>query len=127
MLQNILVVDDEDDVRNLMVAVLSEAGYSVIDINSAVGIVDQVRASRPDLIILDLTMPVVDGFSALHQLKTDPGLANIPVVIASAQAQKETLIRARDLGAADFIIKPWADGEVEWRVGSIFGLIEDAA
>jgi CheY-like chemotaxis protein len=125
--QHILVVDDENDARNLMVAVLTEAGYRVRDLRSAVGLTEVACSSRPDLIVLDLTMPEVDGFTALASLKSNPVTAYIPVVIASAKAQREILIQARDLGAGDFIVKPWEDGEVEWRLANILGLVENAA
>lgn len=125
--KHILVIDDENDVRNLMIAVLTEAGYRVSGWDCAIDLNELVHAVKPDLIVLDLTMPEVDGFTALENLKSDPVTAPVPVVIASAQAQRETMIRARDLGATDFIVKPWDDGEIEWRIGSILGLIEQAA
>lgn len=127
MEQHILVVDDENDVRNLMVSVLSEAGYRVSALESAVDLTAHVDRTGPDLIILDLTMPEIDGFEALADLKLNIKTAQIPVVIASAQAQRETLLRARDLGAVDFIIKPWDEGEVEWRVGHILDRFAQAA
>ena len=125
--KNVLVVDDESDVRKLIVTALVEAGYNVADLDSAVGLFDIVLESSPDLIVLDLTMPEIDGLGALNELKSDPRTAHVPVVIVSAQAQRETMIRARDLGATDFIHKPWDDGEVEWRVGNILGVIDAAA
>ncbi len=121
--KNVLVVDDEPDVRKLIITGLVEAGYNVADLDSAVGLFDIVLESSPDLIILDLTMPEIDGLGALNELKSDPRTAHVPVVIVSAQAQRETMIRARDLGATDFIVKPWDDGEVEWRIGNILGVI----
>jgi len=112
----VLVVDDEVDVRELMTLVLEAAGYAVSVMTSAIGIVEEATASHPDLIVLDITMPEIDGLEALRLLKSSAQTRHIPVLMASAQGQRNTMLKARDLGASDFVVKPWADGELEWRV-----------
>lgn len=119
MAHKILVVDDEIDVRSLLVAVLQEAGYETAEVRDALNIVHVVESEQPDLVLLDLTMPEIDGFEALWRLKSSTSTESIPVIVASAQARKEVMLLARDGGAADFLIKPWEDGEVEWRVGNV--------
>ncbi len=112
----VLVVDDEMDVRSLMVIVLEGAGFKVSEMESGAGIMEKVAQLQPDVIVLDITMPAVNGLVALEQLKKDPATAGIPVLIASAQGRKSTMLEAKRLGATDFMVKPWVDGELEWRV-----------
>ena len=119
MTHKILVVDDEIDVRSLLVSVLQEAGYETAEVRDALNIVHVVESEQPDLVLLDLTMPEIDGFEALRRLKSSTSTESIPVIVASAQARKEVMLLARDGGAADFLIKPWEDGEVEWRVENV--------
>ncbi|MDA1257352.1 MAG: response regulator [Chloroflexi bacterium] len=121
----ILVVDDEPDVRDLLANLLADAGYEIEEMTDGRDIVARATSWRPALIILDLTMPNVDGFEALKLLKADPRTAGIPVIVASAQTQKETLVSVGDLGAADFLVKPWEPGEAEWRVGQCLKLCSE--
>ncbi len=113
----VLVVDDEPDVRALMVLVLNDAGYETDELGSGAGVIEKALAFSPDVIVLDVTMPGLDGFAALELLRNDSSTATIPVLMASAQGQRGTIVKARDLGATDFMVKPWDDGELEWRVG----------
>ena len=113
----VLVVDDEQDVRALLVTVLEDAGHHVYELESGLRIVEKTIEFSPDVIVLDITMPSVDGFVALANLKSDPNTRNVPVLMASARGESEMLVKARELGAADFMLKPWEDGELEWRVG----------
>ena len=115
-LAKVLVVDDEVDVRMLMEIVLSDADYDVESVESAETILEDVARVEPDIIVLDLTMPNVDGLTALRMLREQPATGSLPILVASAQAQKSTMLQARELGANDFLVKPWSDGELEWRV-----------
>ena len=115
----ILVVEDESDVRQLFVDVLGDAGFEIVEMTDGDGIVAKASSVDPALILLDLTMPNVDGFEALRLLKSDARTESIPVIVTSAQARTEVMIRVRDLGASDFLVKPWKEGEVEFRIGQI--------
>lgn len=121
----VLVVDDEKDIRDLLLEDLQDAGYITRELENGSRIVDVATEFRPDVIILDLTMPVVDGFQALTKLKTDSNTAGIPVVIASAQIGKVVQLAVRDLGATDFMMKPWEEGELVWRVEQANGAATD--
>ena len=121
MTEKILIVEDEPDVLELFVDVLLRAGYESEVMADGADIVAMATSVDPALILLDLTMPNVDGFEALRLLKSDKRTERIPVIVASAQARTDVMIRVRDLGAADFLFKPWKDGEVEWRVSQILG------
>jgi len=119
MNRKILVVEDESDVRELFVDLLAAAGYEFAEMTDGSDIVARASSADPALILLDLTMPNVDGFEALRLLKSDARTEAIPVIVASAQARTEVMIRVRDLGASDFLVKPWKEGEVEYRIGLI--------
>ena len=113
----ILVVDDSEDVRLALATILEDAGYEVVEASDGSEVADAVAETDPDVILLDVAMPKVDGFQALAILKADPQMADIPVLMVTAKGRPEDLSKARGLGARDFISKPWADGEVELRVG----------
>lgn len=113
----ILIFDDETDVRELMVITLDENEYEIVAFCSAVGVIDKVLSEGPDVILMDITMPEINGLEALSMLKQDDRTASIPVIMASAQARREILEDAATRGASDFIVKPWEDGELEWRIG----------
>ena len=121
MNRKILVVEDEFDVRQLFVDLLVDAGYEFAEMTDGNGIVAVANIADPALILLDLTMPNVDGFEALRLLKSDERTETIPVIVASTQARTQVMIRVRDLGAADFLAKPWKEGELEFRIGQILG------
>ncbi len=121
MNRKILIVEDEFDVRELFVDLLVAAGYEFVEMTDGTGIVAKASSAAPALILLDLTMPNVDGFEALRLLKSDAWTETIPVIVTSTQAWTKVMIRVRDLGASDFLAKPWKEGEVEFRIGQILG------
>ena len=117
----VLVVDDEKDIRRLLVADLRYAGYETVELDSGEHVLETTLEFRPDVIVLDLTMPGVNGFEALKELKINPQTARVPVVVASAQTSRGVLTMVRQMGAADFLVKPWEDGELVWRVEQAIG------
>ncbi len=120
----ILVVDDSEDVRLALATILEDAGYEIIEASDGSQVPDMISEHRPDLILLDVAMPKVDGFETLRIIKADKETSEIPVLMVTAKGRPEDLSLARSLGARDFISKPWADGEVELRVGWV---LESAA
>ena len=120
----ILLVDDSEDARLTLATILEDAGYEVFEASDGAEVPDMIDQHSPDLILLDVTMPRVDGFQALRNMKENPRHRDIPVLMVIAKGQPEDLSTARNLGARDFISKPWADGEVELRVGWV---LESAA
>jgi CheY-like chemotaxis protein len=112
----ILVADDNAQVRDLLELLLEDAGHQVTLCADGSEVLPASRAQRPDVVLLDLNMPDVDGFTALEQLRKDEQLRKVPVIIVTAAGRPDQMTRARDLGATDFIVKPWKDFEVEDRV-----------
>lgn len=112
----ILVVDDTPDIRLLLVAVLQRAGHEVIEAADGTSVQSWVRDSNPDVIILDLMMPGMDGWETLAQLKASPESRDIPVIISSALSEDADLERARLMGAVDYVPKPWTPHDMLKRI-----------
>ena len=112
----ILVAEDQTDIRDLLVMNLRTAGYEV----SAVGDGEQALARQveqpADLLILDLMMPRRDGFSVLRELRTDGRIANLPVIVVTAIFGLSERLYATELGAADYVTKPFELDELLERV-----------
>lgn len=104
-MKSILVAEDDKFLANAYRVKLEKEGFAVtlaFDGNEAV---ELVKAKKPDLIVMDLVMPVSDGFSAIESIKLEPELKSIPIIVASNLSQKEDIDRGLGLGANDYIIK----------------------
>jgi CheY-like chemotaxis protein len=101
-----LIVDDEPGLRQLFRINLEHRDYRVSEAPDGFGAIDAARHDRPDLILLDLSMPNKDGWDVLAELGTDPDLGQVPVVILTGQADEGTEWRARELGAVTYVAKP---------------------
>jgi len=112
----ILVVDDSEDVRLALMTLLEDIGHQVFEAEDGSEVTAMVLSGSPDLVLLDVAMPRVDGFEALKRLKADDATNDVPVIMVTAKGRPEDLAMARNLGARDYINKPWAEGEVEMRV-----------
>lgn len=123
----ILFVDDVADIQVLLVAVLQRAGFDVIEAADGTTVESWVRDSRPDLIILDLMMPGMDGWDTLELLKSNPESADIPVIISSALSEVEDFDKAREMGAVDYVPKPWSADDLVARVNKVVEAGQQAA
>ncbi|MFW6195046.1 MAG: response regulator [Chloroflexota bacterium] len=112
----ILIVDDSEDVRLALATLLEDVGHEVLEAEDGGQVKAMALSGHPDLVLLDVAMPKVDGFEALKELKADRSTKDVPVIMVTAKGRPEDLSTARRLGARDYINKPWADGEVEMRV-----------
>ncbi|MCZ6539368.1 MAG: response regulator [Chloroflexi bacterium] len=112
----ILVVDDKADVRLLLVAVLERAGHEVIEASDGTTVQTWVIDASPDVIILDLMMPGMDGWETLTRLKSSPESRDVPVIISSVLDEDADLSKARRLGAVDYIPKPWVANDLLQRI-----------
>jgi DNA-binding response OmpR family regulator len=115
-LARILVVDDSPDVRLALATILEDAGHDVVEAEDGDQVFDLAVAESPNLVLLDVMMPRVNGFDALATLKADTRTSPIPVIMVTAKGRPEDMAMARSLGAVEYITKPWADGDVELRV-----------
>ena len=106
-MSKILVVDDEDDVRNLLGLIFRDAGYEVISAVNGKEAVQKARSEKPDLIFLDILMPVMDGFEACTQLKKDPSTKDIFVAFLTAKDMPQDWDRGLQSEADVYIAKPF--------------------
>jgi len=111
----LLVVDDEDDVREAL-ALLLEPAYQVATACDGEEAVRLARADPPDLVLMDLIMPRMDGFAALEALRADARTAEVPVIFVSARGDDVTRVKGLDLGAVDFLQKPFSERELKARI-----------
>ena len=112
----ILIVDDSPDVRLALATILEDTGHEIVEAEDGDQVFDLAVAQNPDLVLLDVMMPRVNGFDALATLKADTRTNPIPVIMVTAKGRPEDMAMARSLGAVEYITKPWADGDVELRV-----------
>jgi DNA-binding response OmpR family regulator/HPt (histidine-containing phosphotransfer) domain-containing protein len=112
----VLIVDDDLEFLNSLEKPLAELGINAVMESASDRAFQSVLQHSPDLVMLDVFMPAPDGLEILQKLKADPNLAAIPVIMVSAKEAEEFLIRAFDLGAADYLIKPFRLSELKARV-----------
>ncbi len=115
----ILAVDDESDLLELMRFHLVRAGHDVATAANGWEAIDAVRLNRPDIILLDLMLPDLDGFGVCEMLRRDPATATIPIVIISAWASSDSRHLGLELGALDYITKPFSPKELVSRVNQL--------
>ena len=117
MAKSIVVADDDPDILSIVSMSLETQGYEVHKASNGREAVDQVREHRPDLIILDMMMPVMSGYEAITELKADETTRNIPIVGLSAKAMATDMERATDVGVDGYITKPF-------RIAQVLSVIE---
>ena len=108
MPKKILVVDDTRLILNLTTMSLVKAGFEVVTAANGQEALERVRTEHPDLIILDIMMPIMDGFEACRRLKEDKDTCAIPVIFLTAKGQEADRSKGLDVGAVDFITKPFS-------------------
>ena len=109
----VLVVEDERRIREVLIDTLLDAGFDVIEADNGEEALVRIREEHPDVLLLDLTMPKMDGFQVPENLKGDPDMASIPVVLLTAMPAHAGEKSAFDLGVSHYLTKPWEEGEVE--------------
>jgi two-component system alkaline phosphatase synthesis response regulator PhoP len=116
----ILVAEDERDIRELVVISLQTNGLTnIIEAHNGEEAVEQAKAHIPDLILMDVRMPKMTGYEACKALKDDPNTTNIPVVFLSAKGQEAEIKLGIELGAEEYILKPFAPDVLYQRVSDI--------
>ena len=118
----VLVVDDMPDNVKLLNYDLSDSGFKVLSAESGKDALEQARNQQPDVILLDVAMPGMDGIEVCRRLKGDPLTENIPVIMISAMGEEDVIIRALDTGAQDYVTKPFSIQIVLARVRSAIRL-----
>jgi DNA-binding response OmpR family regulator len=112
----ILVVDDEPRILNFLTTKLHASGYEVITANNGVSAIEQAQAQEPNLIVLDVVMPRMDGFQTLKELRT---FSSVPVIFLSAKGTDVDRIKGLGLGADDYLPKPFSPDELVARIDAV--------
>ena len=108
MTKRILVVEDQEDLRGLLRDLFTRSGYVVIEATDGATGVASAKSDRPDIILMDIQMPIIDGYEATRRIKADPALARIPVVAVSSFAMKGDEEKARAAGCDQYVTKPYS-------------------
>ena len=116
---NILVAEDERDIRELINFTLSFAGHQVTQAANGQEAVAMAQEIRPDLILMDVRMPKLTGYDACREIKTIDSVKDIPVVFLSAKGQDQEIAMGMEVGAIDYILKPFAPDELALRITDI--------
>jgi len=116
MKPKILVVDDELDALEVLGFKLREAGFSPIFASDGLKALAAIRAERPDLVVLDLMLPELDGLEVCKLMRRDPALASIPVLMLTAKAAEMDRVVGLELGADDYVTKPYSPRELVLRI-----------
>ncbi|MES2266997.1 MAG: response regulator [Bacteroidota bacterium] len=112
--KKILICDDDEGILDMLEFILTESGYQTITIKNSLHIYEEIKNEQPDLILLDLWMPVLSGDQVLRNLRNDPDTRNLPVIVISASREGERI--ANEAGASGFIAKPFDLDQLVGRV-----------
>jgi two-component system response regulator MtrA len=115
----ILVADDDEDIRMLVVMRLQHSGHDVEQVADGATAVEHCRSGAPDLVVLDLMMPGMNGLDACRTIRADPELAQTPVILLTARAQSSDVEAGLAAGADDYITKPFSPRDLAERVDAL--------
>lgn len=123
MSKKIVVADDEPDVLFMTAFSLrTVGGFEVVEARNGLEAVEKAQQVHPDLIVLDIKMPRMNGYEACRKLKEIPELRDVPVIFLSAKGQRQEIEEGLSAGAADYILKPFAPEELIAKVQALLGL-----
>lgn len=125
--RKILVVDDEPDVTDLLAYALKAKGFAVETVNNPNAGIGLARTFMPDLVILDVMMPELNGIQICRMMRADPTLKRVPVIFLTAKAEENDRIQGLESGADDYICKPFSTKELILRVQSILRRMNEGA
>lgn len=115
----ILIVDDDPEFSLLEERAIRSLGHDVLTAADGITGLQMIRSERPDLVVLDLLMPGVHGFAVCQEIQNDPALQGVRVLVTSSKAYEADMKKARQLGAADYLVKPFAMVELLRRVNEL--------
>lgn len=117
--EKILVVDDEEDILELVRYNLAKERYQVISALSGEIALEKAREERPDLILLDLMLPGLDGLTVCRELKHDPLTSSMPIIMLTAKGEEADIVVGLELGADDYIVKPFSPRVLQARIKAV--------
>jgi two-component system, cell cycle response regulator DivK len=120
MNKTILVVEDQEDNRQILRDLLASSGFLMIEAHDGQQALAMARSQRPDLILMDIQLPVVDGYEATRSIKRDPELKHIPVIVVTSYALSGDEERAREVGCDAYVAKPYSTRHLLAKIGQFF-------
>jgi phosphate regulon transcriptional regulator PhoB len=127
MAPDVLVVEDEPDIRNLIVHHLTRDGFRCRAVASGADALHRVKAATPDLVVLDLMLPGMDGLDVCRRLRGDPRSAGVPIIMLTAKADEVDRVLGLEMGADDYVVKPFSPKELVARVRAVLRRTRPAA
>ena len=115
----VLVVDDDEFQHKIVSKILDDENYHLVFAAGGVEALSVLRKTRPDLILMDLMMPDMDGLEVMRQMKTVPRLANIPVIMITGKGEKDVITESQKVGVIDFMVKPYARNTLLGKVAKV--------
>lgn len=117
----VLAADDDEDILELVAFRLERSGYTVVRARDGEEAVELARTAKPDLAVLDVMMPKLDGFEVTRRLRAEEATSRMPIILLTARAQDADLQQGFEAGADDYVRKPFSPQELQMRVQSILG------
>ena len=121
MTKRILIVEDQEDLRGVLRDLLSGSGYAVIEAADGQDGVGKAKLERPDLILMDIQLPVLDGYEATRQIKADATSAKTPIIAVSSFAMKGDEEKARAAGCDHYVTKPYSPLQLLRTIRGVLG------
>ena len=121
MSYKIILAEDEPQIARLTKFKLEREGYEVIWEKDGGAALESIKANNPDLVLLDVMMPVMDGYQVLKKMKENENTKNIPIIMLTAKGQEQDVVKGIEMGSADYVVKPFRPAELVARIKKILG------
>lgn len=115
----VLVVEDEADIRDILTGALRDAGFEVVELSNADGLLDDIARFRPHVLLLDQILPGKTGVEALREIRADADWSRLPVIMVTGLTGQDDKIAALDVGADDYVTKPFFPKEIAARIRAV--------
>ena len=123
--KKVLLVEDEDALRRVMKDLLEREGFTVFEAADGVKALDEIDRAGPDIVVLDLNLPRLDGYGVLSHLRSRPATADLPVIVLTAKGDEDSEVRVFEYGASDYLTKPFRPRALSARLHSLLGRIRE--
>jgi two-component system cell cycle response regulator DivK len=114
----ILVVEDQEDNRQILRDLLTNGGYDMIEVENGEDAITSAEANRPDLILMDIQLPLLDGYEATRRIKSNPELKSIPIIVVTSYLLSGGEEKARRAGCDDYVAKPYSPRQLLAKIKS---------
>jgi len=118
-MKKVMVIDDDEDFTNLYKTTLRAAGFDAIAVNESPAAVEMAYLVKPDIFVIDLMMPDIDGFQLCRMIRADPVLKNTPIIIVTALTDNDSRMVAIGAGANDYLTKPFQINVLKSRINAL--------